>query len=78
MEEDEGADMDVTNSSAPGMSETEDDDQLSKKDVRPLPHHLSVTFRNPKSTASEFCTCEISVVCCVLICYDTMLLIASW
>lgn len=48
---DEGADMDVTNSSAPGMSETEDDDnQLSKKDVCPPLHQLSVTTRNLKCT----------------------------
>lgn len=51
------------NSSAPGMYETDDDDQLSKKDVRPLPHPLPVTTVNLKSTVSEFCMCETSVVC---------------
>lgn len=44
--------MDVSNSSALGMSETEDDDnQLSKKDVSLQSHCLFVTTRNLTSTS---------------------------
>lgn len=45
----------MDNSSAPVMSETEDDDsQISKKDVRVFSHHLSINTRQLESTVAQF------------------------
>uniref|UniRef100_A0A7N8WSR3 Splicing factor 3b, subunit 2 n=1 Tax=Mastacembelus armatus TaxID=205130 RepID=A0A7N8WSR3_9TELE len=52
-DDDEGAEMDMTNSSAPVMSETEDDEnQMSKKDVS-LPSHLSFKTQEKKEQAEQ-------------------------